>query len=194
MSTSSQSGSSAASLRSFSSSIPSTIPEDDQLNISAATTAPPPAYTSLFPNQTTTTIPDPTNMMRDRREQPRYTTITLREIRFPNGCPCHPATPQAGREAAILEHVSGLRAACDWIPHARPRLVEDSRKRAAELERQRATSQGSVSSSSSTSNSGAGGLLQPPLPCHTTTTTSVASKSRNRRPSAFFSRRVSGSR
>jgi hypothetical protein len=184
MSISSRSGSSAASVRSYASSIPSLTPIGQQdADIL-------PSYTSLFPNQTTSTNPDTANLMRDRRDIPRYTTITLREIRFPSGCPCHPKTVTEGREALRREQIAMARAACDRQQHSPPSIVtssspaSDTRSPASLTNRSRTTSSSSTSSTRTT---------------HPATTANsrsdiVNTASKSRRLGNFLSRRVSGTR
>lgn len=69
-----------------------------------------------------------------REPQRRCTTITLREIRYPYGCPCHPEPPSDDkRRKSSLPHVQSAnelyrvsswdRDMNRWRPHARPELT-----------------------------------------------------------------------
>jgi hypothetical protein len=176
--------SSAALIRSYTSSSLSTVTTTPD----SPDGPPPPSYTSLFPVQTTTTMTEPTDLMRTRSHSRRYTTITYREIRFPSGCPCHAKNARAAYEAERKERIAISRANSDYALHARPVLV------------QRADSAGSSTSdlseaSSSTSSSRRSSALQ-----LTTTTTnesvgreSLSAKVRSSRPFSFL-RRTSGLR
>lgn len=59
-------------------------------------------------------------------EQPRRcTTITLREIRYPEGCPCHPKdSEKAKKQAEKLKRLEFLdNATPAYVPHARPEMT-----------------------------------------------------------------------
>jgi hypothetical protein len=86
------------------------FPRFSQHNMSAHI---PPTYEQLFPESDTAM----SNFIRGRRET-RYTTITLREIHFPAGCPCHPKYPQKHSRPPTPPSRE------PWLPRGRPTLVE----------------------------------------------------------------------
>lgn len=70
---------------------------------------------------------DPEMSFPVRDQQRRFTTITLREIRYPLGCPCHPKDPEAAKR-----HTSHIRSTSPdsrpplWTAHSRPEIVQRS--------------------------------------------------------------------
>lgn len=147
-----------------------------------------PNYNSLFPLQDQR----PTNRSHEARR--RYTTITLREIYYPGGCPCHPVPPPLSKKNKkdkknkpnqppppdLFDINESL-----WLGHARPVFTE------------RSASQSSGSSSSSTNSSNSTNSSR-----HTATNrnsnsqpidtiSSSASKSSKARQWGLFSRRMS---
>lgn len=69
----------------------------------------------------------PVSFMRGPRAG-RCVTITLQEIRFPVGCPCHPVDPEGLKKADKKKQKQPLTFepmfASSWVPHSRPALVE----------------------------------------------------------------------
>lgn len=112
--------------------------------------------TSTRNNSTIGTTPDVVQELFHIREpQRRCTTITLREIKYPYGCPCHPEpTSDNPRRKSSLPHFQSAnelyrvsswdRDSNRWRPHARPELT-----RRADSE----TSTGSQNSDTGSANS-----------------------------------------
>jgi hypothetical protein len=88
-----------------------------------------PSYSSLFPDS------DIIITQHNRGRQTRLTTITLREIVFPAGCPCHPAQPYAIRRPPTPPYRDF------YVPRGRPTVIERA---------------GSVSGESTLSEAGSG--------------------------------------
>jgi len=122
-----------------------------------------PSYNTLFPE-------DDANITINGRR--RYTTITLREINYPGGCPCHPKEVKGKKKAKKATqqppplHFSDVNESL-WLGHARPMVTERSQSRSTEIS--------NSSSASTTSN----------------TSISDDSRSSRARPWDWFSRRTS---
>lgn len=65
--------------------------------------------------------PENIDMTFSRQRERRYTTITLREIRYPLGCPCHPADPEAAKKQRYRAPSPDSRPS--YIYHSRPELT-----------------------------------------------------------------------
>ncbi|KAK5237705.1 hypothetical protein LTR47_000797, partial [Exophiala xenobiotica] len=87
-----------------------------------------PSYNTLFPEDEPVA-----NNTNERRR--RFTTITLREIYYPSGCPCHPKEKKPDKKGKRKQqeqtHPNQFRIedALDmplWLGHARPTMTERS--------------------------------------------------------------------
>ncbi len=73
----------------------------------------PPPYEQLFPE-----IYQAMGSLSRARRETRRTTITLQEILFPSGCPCHPGRPDQHRRATSPSPRT------TWVPRGCPEVIE----------------------------------------------------------------------
>lgn len=65
--------------------------------------------------------PEISNLMREQER--RFTTITLKEIRYPLGCPCHPRDAEQTKKAPLRSLSPDSRPPL-YVGHSRPEFVE----------------------------------------------------------------------
>src|SRR4051812_6721267 len=89
-----------------------------------------PTYNALFPAEEEA----------NRTPRRRYTTITLREIYYPGGCPCHPIEKPSrkGKKKKCEHQPPTLRPDSFeinenlWLGHARPVMTDRSQSQSSE--------------------------------------------------------------
>jgi len=144
-----------------------------------------PPYNALFPEEETNWV------INGRR---RYTTITLREIYYPGGCPCHPKERKSAKKSGKSKQEPTKTQTpqfepdplhdCMWMGHARPTINERTASHSSE-------SSSRSSSSSSSTNSREGSLNTTTPPRGDSTAQTADSKTSKLRPWDWLARRTS---
>ena len=146
-----------------------------------------PPYNALFPEEDTEVV------VHGRR---RHTTITLREIYYPGGCPCHPKERKPNkRSGKSKQERPGTQMNrfepdplhdCMWMGHSPPTINERIASHSTE-------SSSRSSSSASSTNSSEGSLNASTAPRRDSTAASGDSKASRFRPWDRLARRTPSS-